>query len=685
MAATLTDPLIGHLVDGRYEVLSRVARGGMATVYLAVDRRLDREVALKVMHPHLAEGASGADFQARFRREARAAARLTHPGLVGVLDQGVDGETSYLAMEYVDGSNLRRRLTEDGPLSVDDALRTTESVLEALSVAHRAGLVHRDIKPENVLIARDGRVKVADFGLARAVTEVTSTTTGTVLGTVAYLSPELVARGASDARTDVYAVGILLFEMLTGTQPYTGATPIQVAYQHVHSDIPAPSERVAWLPTELDELVEALAAREPEERPADAAAALSLVRRTRAAMDDELLARRADPPAVPVPDGTDAGAAADGAAGGHDGPPPPPHDPDATALLGLSRPPAPPPGDGELRRTMALKIGTGLDVPAAHVGPPPPPPAEDARPRRRRRRLVVTGVLALLAVLGFGAWWFLQGPGAFRAVPDGLVDATQADAEAILARAGLEVAVTSDYHPSVPEGSVFATDPAAGEQVRRDGTVTLLVSLGPDMRAIPADLLGKPFADVKAALEQAGFAVPEPTQDWHDTVPNDAVISLTGPDGAALEGGASLPKDTPIAVLVSQGPQPIEVPSVLGEERQRAIAILEAPSDYKLQVTVQEDFNEEYPAGTVAAQSLAPGSEAHRMDPITIVISKGPPLVPVPDVVNKNVDEATAILQGAGFVVDVNRQWFWDTRVVDQEPDKDTPLPKGSTVTIWVQ
>jgi len=227
VAATLTDPLIGQLVDGRYEVLSRIARGGMATVYLATDRRLDREVALKVMHPHLAEGASGADFQARFRREARAAARLTHPGLVGVLDQGVDNGTPYLAMEYVDGSTLRRRLVEEGPLTVEDALRTTEAVLEALSVAHRAQLVHRDIKPENVLIASDGRIKVADFGLARAVTEVTSTTTGTVLGTVAYLAPELVARGASDTRTDVYAVGIVLYEMLTGVQPYTGSTPIQ--------------------------------------------------------------------------------------------------------------------------------------------------------------------------------------------------------------------------------------------------------------------------------------------------------------------------------------------------------------------------------------------------------------------------------------------------------------------------
>src|SRR5665647_206162 len=204
----MTDPLLGTLVDGRYEVVSRIARGGMATVYLAIDRRLDREVALKVMHAHLADGASGSAFIARFRREARAAARLTHPALVGVLDQGVDGTTTYLTMEYIDGVNLRHHLTDHGALSVEESFTILERVLDGLGAAHRTGLVHRDIKPENVLLATDGRIKLADFGLARAVTEVTSTTTGTVLGTVAYLAPELVARGASDARTDVYAVGI---------------------------------------------------------------------------------------------------------------------------------------------------------------------------------------------------------------------------------------------------------------------------------------------------------------------------------------------------------------------------------------------------------------------------------------------------------------------------------------------
>ncbi|MCL2464550.1 MAG: protein kinase, partial [Micrococcales bacterium] len=294
MGTTAIDPLVGRLIDGRYRVVARLARGGMATVYLATDTRLDRQVALKVMHPHLAEGATGIDFVARFHREALTAAKLMHPGLVGVLDQGTDGDISYLTMEYVRGTTLRRRLTAEGALTVGESLRIADAVLDALAAVHRAGLVHRDVKPENVLLNAEGHVKLGDFGLARAVTEATSTATNTVLGTVAYLAPELVVHGATDARTDVYACGILVFEMLTGCQPFTGDTPIQVAYQHVNADVPAPSSLVPWLASEVDELVGALAARDAADRPADAGAALALLRRTVAALDEATLARRAD-------------------------------------------------------------------------------------------------------------------------------------------------------------------------------------------------------------------------------------------------------------------------------------------------------------------------------------------------------------------------------------------------------
>jgi serine/threonine-protein kinase len=672
VAATLTDPLLGHLVDGRYDVLSRIARGGMATVYLAIDRRLDREVALKVMHPHLAEGTTGSEFVARFRREARAAARLTHPGLVAVLDQGVDGENSYLAMEYVDGTNLRHRLQDDAAFTVEEALRTAESVLAALAVAHRAGLVHRDIKPENVLLSSEGRVKVADFGLARAVTEVSATATGTVFGTVAYLAPELVAHGVSDARTDVYAVGILLYEMLTTRQPFTGTTPIQVAYQHVHTDIPSPSDEIGWLPTEVDELVEALAARDPADRPIDAGTALQLVWRTRTELPAGVLSRNVkdrppghairlkddDAPRPRIVGGN--GTLAD----------------DVTESIVLPHPDAAPGADA-LRRTIALKIGSGLDpVVAAEIEPPS---------ATRRRRLLLA-LAALAVALATGIWWFMtSGPGAYTTVPGGLVGAERATAEAVLDDVGLEFSTVEVFHPTVAEGVVTAVSPAEGESARKDGTVQISVSKGPDFRDIPAELVDFPADTVIAALLDAGFVVPEPLTANHDTIVTGNVISVIDPDGNPLEPGGRLPVDTEVIVTVSDGPAPLVVTSVVGFERQAAIVKLE--QDQGLVVTVTEAYDEQVPAGIVISQDPAAGVESHRMAPINITVSLGPPPVDVPNVIDKRLSQARNTLEEAGFVVDVKYSGFWtrvgDPRVVEQVP-AEGQAPKGSVVTITV-
>src|SRR4051812_47853131 len=259
----------------------------MATVYLALDRRLDREVALKVMHGHLADDQQ---FTARFIREARSAARLSHPGVVAVFDQGEDDGLLYLAMEYLQGRTLREVLGELGVLTPGEALDVVEPALEALAAAHAAGIVHRDIKPENVILTDDGRIKVADFGLARAASAATSSS-GVLLGTVAYLAPELVARGIADARADVYASGIMLFEMLTGRQPFTGEMPAQIAFRHVHEDVPAPSSLVPYLPEELDVLTRLATSRDADARPADATAMLGLTRGVRRQLTTEVLDR----------------------------------------------------------------------------------------------------------------------------------------------------------------------------------------------------------------------------------------------------------------------------------------------------------------------------------------------------------------------------------------------------------
>jgi serine/threonine-protein kinase len=659
VGATVTDPLVGQLVDGRYEVVRRIARGGMATVYLAVDRRLDRDVALKVMHPHLAEGAAGADFVARFRREARAAARLTHPGLVGVHDQGVDGETSYLTMEYVDGVNLRRHLAERGSLAVGEALDVAEQVLDALAAAHRAGLVHRDVKPENVLIAADGRVKVADFGLARAVTEVTSTTTGTVFGTVAYLAPELVVSGASDARTDVYAAGVLLYEMLTGTQPFRGETPIQIAFQHVNSDVPAPSDTASWLPAEVDELVGALAAREPDDRPADAAAALALLRRTRTALDEATLSRRVDvAPAVELPRATDVGATADDRAAGSD--------------LGDDEEP----GHATTRidapgSTVALPIGM---VSAADAAGPAP---------RRRRWWWLAAATALVLALAGGTWWYVAaGPGAYTTVP-AVTELTQEEAVAALDRLGLEAEAVQEFHDTAPAGTVFAADPGDGDRVRKDGTVRLSVSRGPDLVAVPEGLVGALQADAAAALAAADLEAQYVEGDHFDDVATvGAVLAATDAAGTPLEAGAQVKRGSAVLLTLADGPAPVTISSVVGASLADATAQLEGSG---LKVATEEVFSDTVPAGDVVAQSPESGTRGNRTDTVTLQVSKGPETVPMPNLTGKQYDEAARILTDLGLTAErrnILGGLFGTVR--DQSVPADQAVAKGTTVTLTV-
>ncbi|MGW6227232.1 Stk1 family PASTA domain-containing Ser/Thr kinase [Cellulosimicrobium cellulans] len=674
MATVTTDPLVGRLVDGRYEVVSRIARGGMATVYLAVDRRLEREVALKVMHAHLAEGASGADFVSRFRREARAAARLTHPGLVAVYDQGLDGDTSYLTMEYVAGSNLRRAMLTERTLPLGRTLDVLEDVLDALAAAHRAGLVHRDIKPENVLVDTEGRLKVTDFGLARAVNEVTATTTGTILGTVAYLSPELIATGACDARTDVYAVGILAYEMLLGTVPHTGTTPIQVAFQHVNNDVPPPSDVAPWIPPEVDDLLCALAARDPADRPADAGAALALVRSVRAALDPADLERRVDPPA--------AAGVVDPARGAAPGPTAE-HRAAATApLAALSL------QDREAAGlTEPLAVGHVV-APTTRPGPPPPPaPPATARGRGRGRALVwsLVVLLVLAGVGGGAAWWFSSGPGAYTQVPDGLVEVSRTEAAAILDGANLDHTVEERYDDTVPEGAVVETDPPSGEPVRKDGSVQLVVSKGVRMLTVPTGLVGATQVDATSALEGADLTVGDPVAKAHDEVPEGQVMAVTDGDGNPIEEGATIRHDVPVVLTVSSGPAPVVVPQVTGSQKDAAIKALE---DQGLEPAVTEEYSESVAAGLVIRQDPEQGSDAHRTDTVNVVVSLGPPLVEVPNVNTRNVADAEKALKDAGFQVEIRYpQGIHPLNIVyaqDPPGGDGRTAPKGSTIVVNV-
>ncbi|MFE1423995.1 Stk1 family PASTA domain-containing Ser/Thr kinase [Streptomyces fungicidicus] len=642
MDTTLQDPLVGQVLDGRYRVEARIAVGGMATVYRAVDTRLDRVLALKVMHPSLAADRS---FVERFIREAKSVARLAHPNVVQVFDQGTEGTYVYLAMEYIAGCTLRDVLRERGALQPRAALDILEPVLAALGAAHRAGFVHRDMKPENVLIGDDGRVKVADFGLVRAVDTVTNTT-GTVLGTVSYLAPEQIENGIADPRVDVYACGILLYEMLTGEKPHDGDSPAIVLYKHLHEDVPAPSAAVPGMAYELDELVASATARNPAIRPQDAVALLAQVRAGRARLTAEQL--DAVPPQALTSE--------------HD------NAEDRTSVIprALTVPrPLPVDEEGE---------GAGSPQHTSRLQSPPPLP-----PRRRTglRRGPMAVVVAVLLVLGVGTGVWYINSGQFTKVPP-LLAKTEKEARDRLATAGLDVGeVTEAFSDTVERGTVISTDPKAGARIRSHDPVALTLSKGPETVRLP-DLDGYPLDKARDVLKDEGLEPGMVTREFSDGVPRGSVISTKPGKGTKVRAGSA------VALTVSKG-SPVDVPDVTGEDLEDARADLEE-AGLKVKIA-PERVNSEHDAGQVARQNPGEGRQVAEGDTVTLTLSKGPEMVEVPDVVGDSVDDARSRLEGAGFRVKEDRGLlglFGDT-VRSQSVDGGDTAPRGSTITIEIR
>ncbi|MGQ4714758.1 Stk1 family PASTA domain-containing Ser/Thr kinase [Streptomyces anulatus] len=636
MDMTLQDPLVGQLLDGRYRIEARIAVGGMATVYRAVDTRLDRVLALKVMHPALATDVS---FVERFIREAKSVARLAHPNVVAVFDQGAEGAYVYLAMEYVAGCTLRDVLRERGALQPRAALDILEPVLAALGAAHRAGFVHRDMKPENVLIGDDGRVKVADFGLVRAVGTATDTT-GSLLGTVSYLAPEQIEHGTADTRSDVYACGVVLYEMLTGAKPHTGENAAQVIYRHLNSDVPAPSAVVPGLPVALDSLVASATARNPEVRPHDAVLLLAESREARAALTG------AELDAVPP------GALSDA----HDGAD------DRTSVIPRALPAD---GDG-VHRTSRLEM----------------PPEGPAAPRRgtarrgpfggphRKLIMVLTAVLLTLGI-GTGVWYINSGQ--FTQVPS-LLGQTQQTAEKRLSDEGLGLkGVERVFSDTVERGSVVGSDPASGDRIRGNGSVKLVVSRGPEIVRVP-DVAEGSLADARRSLKKVGLVPGMVTREFSEDIARGEVIR-TDP-----RAGADRNPDTAVALVVSKG-APVDVPDVTGLSAEEATAEL-AAEGLKAEVLPGRVHSAEA-EGDVAEQSPGGGTEAAEGDTIELTVSKGPRMLDVPDVTGRDVDEARSTLEEAGFDVKVDRPFlsFSDT-IASQSVDGGEQAPEGSTITI---
>lgn len=615
---------MGRLLDGRYRIEATVASGGMATVYRALDTRLDRVVALKVMHPELAVDG---EFVGRFIREARAAAKLSHPAVVGVFDQGEDSGTVYLSMEYVEGRTLRQILRERGRLTPVEALDMIEPVLAALTAAHEAGIVHCDVKPENVLVSENGKVKVADFGLAKALTD-PAATSGPLLGTVNYISPEQALGEPATPRSDVYAVGIMLYELLTGSPPHAASTDEAVVRNHIDRDVPPPSAADATVPPAMDSLVRRLTARDPHRRYASAEVAELALEQARGSAGtyveglesldsagvsvDEAL-HRADPEQVPSGQ--------------------------QTSLLPVTPPPTEPGTARRARRSNAMPTTTRQPGPARRTATARRAGSSNRASGRRGgqwRQFAVLGVLiALIGGVIAGAWWL--GEGRYIETPS-LLDLTYEEAQLRAEEDGLRI-VHGGNEPSdtFAEGHIMRTDPAPGEKALRGVNVVVFTSSGPDVVGVP-DVRDLPQAEAEERLADEGLSA-DVTEEFSTDVDEGRVISQSEDPGAEVKG------DSTIALVVSRGPEPLEITDYTGRSAEQAEREL---SDLGFEVTVAEGDNSNVQPGIVISQEPRFGT-GHAGDEIELVVATQPATIAMPNVVGAPAEQAENHLRDLGF------------------------------------
>jgi eukaryotic-like serine/threonine-protein kinase len=606
--------MIETTVDGRYQIVARIAAGGMGEVYRAHDPVLDREVALKVLHHSLADDPGFID---RFRREARAAGVLSHPNIVAVHDWGETRDTYFMVMEFVRGSNVRALLMKEGALAPAHAVEIVGGVLSALEHAHEHGIVHRDIKPENIMVTPKGVVKVADFGLARAFADSRiSQAPGTVTGTVQYLAPEQIEGRPADPRTDLYATGVVLYELLTGKVPFTGETSVAIAYRHLRERVPAPSRSNPMAPRSLDRVVLSATNRDRDRRTAEA----RVMRAELNAAAEEL-------------------------------------------------PPAPPLAE------VASSVTPADETPADRLSTVTIPRTISPKQRRRQRLRRLWTILSLLVVLGVASWgvWTYAIPHRTRVpnVEGDRLAAAQREAQ----RAGLDLVVAREtFSSEVPAGRVISQNLEPGSQAEQGDRLTVVLSQGPELVPVPS-VEGVALEEARRRLQRTRFDV-SVRREYHDSIPEGRVISQSPQAGSPLEVGE------PVALVVSQGEEPVEVPRVVGLSEDDAASSLRAAG---LGVRLTEEFSATVPPGRVIGQSPQAFQTVPADSVVTIVVSKGPREFPMPNVTGKSEAEATAQLRSLGLRVQtVQVPGSTGNRVVGQEPEPDTTVKQGQTVKIYL-
>ena len=627
--------LTGELIDGRYQLLRQVANGGMASIYEAIDTRLDRKVAVKIMHPHLAQDEA---FVSRFIKEAKAAAALSHPNIVAVQDQGWNQSgvpAVFLVMELIEGHTLREYLTERGRFEIKDAINYLTPILSALAAAHALGIVHRDIKPENILISKEGRIKIADFGLARGelIGSTMTAESSVILGSVSYLSPEQVQRGVADSRSDVYAAGIVAYEMLTGEKPFSADSPIQIAYMHVNEEIPRLRSKRKEIPQALDDLIASATSKNPDERPRTAGDFLERLQQIHIDLD-------------PRKNQMD---------------------------LGLDLPVEP------IREKARKKV---KEVePVEEVKPVVETTKEIRRKEEKKQRASKRvrrnrKVALILAVsLGIGGWWTLVGPGSRVVVPS-TVGGSYEEALRIITPLGLNVVVENRFDEEIAKGKIIESLPAGGDKVDSAGSVKLIISKGPERFTVPMTAGLTPQA-AQAAVKKSPLLVGTITEVFNSEIPKGFVIS------SSPASGASVKRDTKINLLVSKGIQQVALALYLGKRGEQALNEL---TELGFSVEVGYAFNETVPELAVIFQNPAGGTSIDKGAKVTIQISKGPRYTFIPKtVITMEAVAAREMLESLGLKVKVVSVGNNKKKVVKKvSPAVNTKVKRGSTVTITV-
>ncbi len=626
----VSDSLIDTLFDGRYRIQRKLGAGGMADVYLAEDQELGRRVAIKILN---GRHANDDQFIERFRREAKNAAALNHPNIVSIYDRGEAEETYYIAMEFLDGRTLKELIVGRGAAPVNVAIEYARQILSALRFAHRHGIVHRDIKPHNVLVDGEGRVKVTDFGIARAGTS-QMTEAGSIVGTAQYLSPEQARGGEVDPRSDLYSLGIVLYELLTGKTPFDGETPVEIAMKHLSTAPKPPSKLRPDVPPELDMVVMRALAKNPDDRyqsademEGDLDRVARGVRVSATTMDTATQVLRRP--------GTAAGAAA------------------------------------------AATAATMIAPPASAAAVPPAVVEEDEFDEGGADRplwpwLVAAGFVIAAVVAGFFVWHELSGT---PQVPVGLYQGQPvAQAEQQIRKANLVPDVKKGPNTRFKQGIVFKQDPSAGSKVDKNGTVTIFVSTGPPKVKVPA-VKGQQWAQAQQTLHDAGLKPVE------HIVPGNTKGQVTATDPPA---GQRAPKGSTVRVNVMSGPALGNIPNVVGQSLAQALEIIRNAGFNPSPTIVSSDA----PQNQVIHQNPAPGTSTTKGTTVDLQVSNGPPQVSIPSVVGETAQQAVADLQSAGF--QVNQQFASvsdpseDGIVQSQNPDGGSTATKGSTVTIEV-